>query len=77
MSGHSKWAQIKRSKGAADQKKARVFGKLANEIAIAAREGSDPAFNFKLRSAIERARQNGMSKEAIERAVKRGANAKP
>ena len=73
MSGHSKWAQIKRSKGAADVKKGSVFTKLANAVTVAAREGGgDPAMNFKLRLAVERARAANMPKDKIERAVKRG-----
>lgn len=72
MSGHSKWAQIKRQKGAADQKKGQLFSKLAREIAIAAKQGGDPGFNFKLRLVLDRAKTSGMTKEATARAVKRG-----
>ena len=73
MSGHSKWAQIKRQKGAADIKKGAAFTKLANAVTIAAREGGgDPMMNFKLRLAIEKARGANMPKENIERAIKRG-----
>lgn len=73
MSGHSKWAQIKRQKGAADQKKGRIFSKLSGEIAIAAKAGDDPETNYKLRLALDRAKDAGMPKDAIDRAVKRGA----
>lgn len=73
MSGHSKWAQIKRQKGVADQKRGILFTKLANAITIAAREkGSDPQTNFKLRLTIDQAKEANMPKENIERAIKRG-----
>ena len=73
MSGHSKWAQIKRKKGAADVKKGAMFTRLGREISIAAREGGgDPGSNFTLRLAIEKARGQNMPKENIERAIKRG-----
>jgi len=73
MSGHSKWAQIKRKKGVADVKRGAAFTRLGREISIAAREGGgDPAANFTLRLAIEKARGQNMPKENIERAVKRG-----
>jgi len=74
MSGHSKWAQIKRQKGAADVKRSAAFTKLANAITIAAREGGkDPAMNFRLRLAVEKARMANMPKDNIDRAIKRGA----
>lgn len=73
MSGHSKWAQIKRQKGVADAKKGTLFTKLANTITIAAREsGGNPETNLKLRLAIDKARQANMPKENMERAIKRG-----
>lgn len=73
MSGHSKWANIKHQKGAADAKRAAIFTKLAKNVTIAAREGGgDPTFNFKLRSAIDMARGANMPKDNIDRAVKRG-----
>lgn len=67
MSGHSKWSQIKRSKGAADAKRSQTFGKLANQIAIAARKGADAETNMLLRIAIDRAREANMPKDNIER----------
>lgn len=74
MSGHSKWATIKRKKGAADAKRGQLFTRLAREIAMAAREGGgDPDSNFKLRLAVDKARSNNMPKDNIERAVLRGA----
>lgn len=71
MSGHSKWSQIKHKKGISDQKRGQLFSKLAKKISIAAREGADPATNFKLQSAIEEARSFNLPKENIERAVKK------
>ncbi len=74
MSGHSKWATIKRKKAATDAKRGQIFTKIAKEIAIAAREGGpDPDVNFKLRLVIEKARAANMPKENIERAIRRGA----
>jgi YebC/PmpR family DNA-binding regulatory protein len=74
MSGHSKWATIKRKKGAADARRGALFTRLGREIAIAAREGGpDPDANFKLRLIVDKAKANNMPKENIERAVRRGA----
>lgn len=73
MSGHSKWSTIKRKKAAVDAKRGNLFTRLAREIAIAAREGGgDPAINFTLRLAIDRAKANNMPKDNIERAIKKG-----
>ncbi len=71
MSGHSKWSQIKHKKGITDQKRGRVFGKLLNAITVAARDNPDPGFNPRLRAAIEKARENAVPNENIERAIKR------
>lgn len=74
MSGHSKWSQIKRQKGAADAKRGQVFTKLGREITVAARDGGpDPDGNARLRLAIQRAREQNMPMDTIERAVKRGS----
>ena len=73
MSGHSKWATIKRKKGAADAKRGQMFTKLARELQLAAREGGDPNFNFRLRLIIDKAKAENMPKENIDRAIKRGA----
>ena len=73
MSGHSKWHSIKHQKAAADQKRGKVFTKLAAEIAIAAREGDDPKMNYKLRLAVTKARQNAMPADNIDRAIARGS----
>ncbi len=72
MSGHSKWAKIKRQKAATDAKKGNIFTKLGNNITVAARQGGDPEMNFSLRLAIDKARTANMPKENIERAIKRG-----
>ncbi len=73
MSGHSKWATIKRKKGAADAKRGQVFTRLTREIVMAARDGGgDVDTNFRLRLAVERARSQNMPKENIERAIRRG-----
>ncbi len=73
MSGHSHWATIKRKKGASDAKKGAVYTRLAREILMAAREGGgDPEGNFRLRLAIEKARDSNMPKDSIDRAIKRG-----
>ncbi len=74
MSGHSKWATIKRKKGATDAKRGAVFTKFGKEIAIAAREGGpDPDSNFKLRLVIDKAKAANMPRDNIDRAIRRGA----
>lgn len=73
MSGHSKWATIKRAKGAADAARGKLFTKFIKEISIAARMGGgDPAANPRLRTAILKARASNMPKDNIERAIKKG-----
>ena len=73
MSGHSKWSQIKRQKGAADVKRGATFSRLANAVIIAAKNGGgNPDSNFSLKMAIDKAREGLMPKENIERAIKRG-----
>ena len=74
MSGHSKWASIKRKKGATDAKRGQLFSKLTRAIIVAAREGGpDPAGNIALQNAIEKARENSMPKDNIDRAIAKGA----
>jgi len=73
MSGHSHWATIKRKKGANDAKRGAVFTRMGREIAVAAREGADPDSNYKLRLVVDKARAQGMPKDNIERAIRRGA----
>lgn len=72
MSGHSKWATIKRKKAVLDSKRGKIFTKLIKEITIAAREGGgDPAGNPRLRLAIDNAKSQNMPQENIERAIKK------
>ncbi len=73
MAGHSKWANIKRRKGAQDAARGKIFTRLAREIQVAAQQGADPDANFTLRLAIDRARAENMPKDNIERAIRRGA----
>ncbi len=73
MSGHSKWANIKHKKGAADAKRGKIFTRLIKEITVAARMGGgDPDGNPRLRSAIVTARAENMPKDNITRAIKKG-----
>jgi YebC/PmpR family DNA-binding regulatory protein len=74
MSGHSKWAQIKRQKGVADARRGQVFTKLTREIMLAARTGG-PSIesNYQLRLVVQKARDSNMPSENIERAIKRAA----
>jgi YebC/PmpR family DNA-binding regulatory protein len=73
MSGHSHWATIKRSKGAADAKKGQMYTKFGRELEIAARDGGgDPSSNFKLRLIMDKAKAAQMPKDIIERAILRG-----
>ena len=72
MSGHSKWATIKRKKGAADAKRGKLFTKLIKEITIAAREGGgDPNANPRLRLAVDNAKSANMPADNIDRAIKK------
>jgi len=72
MSGHSKWSQIKRQKGANDVKRGAIFTKMGREIAVAARSGGgDPDGNFRLRLAIEKARAANMPLDTIKRAIEK------
>jgi len=73
MAGHSKWANIKHRKAAADAKKGKTTTRLIKEVTIAAKAGGgDPASNPRLRLAIEKARENNVLKDNVERAIKRG-----
>lgn len=74
MSGHSKWATIKRQKGANDAKRGALFTKIGNQIAIAARSGTDPTTNSALAMAIEKAKSANMPMSNIERAIQRVAD---
>ena len=73
MSGHSKWSQIKRQKGVNDAKRGQLFTKLGREITISARDGGgDPNSNFRLRLALQKARESNMPMDNVDRALKRG-----
>lgn len=73
MSGHSKWATIKHKKGAADAKRGKLFAKLIKQVEVAARQGGgDPDSNPTLRTMFQKARDNSVPLDTIERAVKRG-----
>ena len=74
MSGHSKWANIKNKKGAADAKRGAVFTKIGREIAVAVKAGGpDPASNSKLRDAIAKAKAANMPGDNIERSIKKAS----
>lgn len=74
MSGHSKWAGIKHQKAVTDAKRGQLFTKLTREIIVAVRQGgSDPEANFRLRLAVQKARDSNMPHDNIERAIKRGS----
>jgi len=77
MSGHSKWATIKRKKAATDQARGKLFSKYIKEITIAARQGADPNANPRLRTAINAAKAVNMPANNIERAIRRGAGLEP
>ncbi|MCK6393852.1 YebC/PmpR family DNA-binding transcriptional regulator [Zoogloea sp.] len=73
MAGHSKWANIQHRKGRQDEKRGRVFSRLAKEITVAARMGGgDAAFNPRLRLAVDKAKAVNMPADNIDRAVKKG-----
>jgi len=74
MSGHSKWSTIKRQKGINDAKRGAIFTKLGNQIAIAARAGTDPAMNSALAMAIDKAKAANMPNSNIERSIQRSAD---
>ena len=74
MSGHNKWSKIKHQKGASDAKRGNLYTKLTREIIIATREGGgDPDGNFRLRLAIQKARDSNMPMDNIDRAIKKGS----
>ena len=76
MSGHSKWAQIRRSKGVNDARRGQLFTRLGRELVVAVREGGsgDPNANFRLRMAMQRARDANMPMDNIERTIKRAVS---
>ncbi len=71
MAGHSKWAQIKRAKGVNDVKRGALFTRIGNQIAVAARSGTDPELNPSLAAVIEKAKSANMPASTVERAIKR------
>ena len=74
MAGHSKWANIKHRKERQDAKRGKIFTRLIKEITVAARMGGgDPGMNPRLRLAVDKAQENNLPKETIERAIKRGS----
>lgn len=75
MSGHSKWSTIKHKKAATDAKKGKIFTKMARLIEVAAKSGADPETNYKLKLAIEKAKESNMPKENIKRAIDKGSGA--
>ena len=73
MSGHSRWSQIKRKKGKADQQRGKLFTKLIREITVAARTGGgDLKINMRLKSALEAAKAASMPADNIKRAIQKG-----
>ncbi|MBV8196411.1 MAG: YebC/PmpR family DNA-binding transcriptional regulator [Candidatus Dormibacteraeota bacterium] len=77
MSGHSKWAGIKHKKAVVDARRGQLFTKVTRELTVAAREGGpDPTGNFRLRLAVQKAREVNMPADNIERAIQRGAGGK-
>ena len=77
MSGHSKWAGIKHKKAVVDARRGQVFTKVSRELSVSAREGGpDPTSNFRLRLAIQKAREVNMPADNIDRAIQRGAGGK-
>ncbi|MBQ3296951.1 YebC/PmpR family DNA-binding transcriptional regulator [Candidatus Saccharibacteria bacterium] len=74
MSGHSKWATTKRQKAVVDAKRGALFTKIGNQIAIAARQGTDPSMNPSLAMVLDKARHANMPKANIERAIARAAD---
>lgn len=73
MAGHSKFKNIQHRKGAQDKKRAKIFGRLIKELTVAARDGTDPDSNPRLRTALAAARSANMPKDNIERVLKRAA----
>jgi YebC/PmpR family DNA-binding regulatory protein len=73
MAGHSKWANIKHRKARQDAKRNKIFTKLIRELTVAAKLGDDPSMNPRLRLAIEKSLSDNMSRDIIDRAIKRGA----
>jgi YebC/PmpR family DNA-binding regulatory protein len=75
MSGHSKWAKVKRYKGALDQKRGQIFSRLSKEIQLAAKSGGDPDTNLRLRTILLKAKEVSMPADTIKRAIAKGTGA--
>lgn len=75
MAGHSHWANIQRRKSAVDKKRAKVWGKIAKKIMIAAKKGGDPSQNLSLRYVIDEAKAANMPKDTIQKAIDKGSGA--
>jgi YebC/PmpR family DNA-binding regulatory protein len=75
MSGHNKWAKVKRYKGALDQKRGQVFSRLSKEIQLAAKSGGDPDTNLRLRTILMKAKEVSMPADTIKRAINKGTGA--
>ena len=76
MSGHSKWANIKRKKGKNDAIRGKITTKISREITIAVRMGgADPTGNMRLKLALQKAKENNIPKDNIKRAIQKGAGA--
>ncbi len=73
MSGHSKWANIKRKKGVSDTKKGKIFTRLVQDLMVAAKSGGDINANAALRAVVEKAKAENMPKERIDRAIAKGS----
>ncbi len=74
MSGHSKWSQIKRKKGVADQKRGQLFSKLTKMITLTAKSGPNPETNFQLRLAVDKAKSQNLPAENISRAIEKATD---
>jgi|TARA_B100000945_G_scaffold307298_1_gene295602 transcriptional/translational regulatory protein YebC/TACO1 len=75
MAGHSKWKKVKHKKGKADDRKGKLFSKLSKNISIAAKMGGvDPNMNFRLKSAVQAAKDANMPKDKIQRAIDNSKN---
>ena len=78
MSGHSKWATIKRHKAAVDAKRGKIFSVISKELTLAARDGGgDPEFNPRLRTLIQKAKSSNMPADNVDRAIKKGTGELP
>jgi YebC/PmpR family DNA-binding regulatory protein len=73
VSGHSKWATIKRTKAVVDAKRGVIYARMAREIIVSAKSGADPNANFRLRQAIDRAKAEGVPNDNIQRAIEKGS----